>query len=196
MFVFLKNLLFHWNAWCSQKVKQSALLPEWSIQAIFVTNFWRGKLANFFVFRVDDSSSHRKGQICSWAGRGGGGGEWQSSPALFLRISTVESHQWRSKLWTVDKYLLYHVQTINLFVTKKFLVWTKLWKLSWSFCKCCLMFSGRNTGRRTDYHLRVICTCILHKQEGWPDLHTHWSSQFSPWWLNIPLHPGRMITSL
>ena len=126
VFVFLKNLLFHWNVWCSQKVKQSALLAWVVYTSNFCDKFLTWKISQFFVVRVDDSSSHRKGQICSWAGRGEVGGEWQSSPALFLRISTVESHQWRSKLWTVDKYLPYHVQTINLFVTKKFLVWTRL----------------------------------------------------------------------
>ena len=31
-----------------------------------------------------------------------------SSSALFLRISAVQSHYWRTKLWTADKYLLCH----------------------------------------------------------------------------------------
>ena len=39
-------------------------------------------------------------------GAGGEGKGRLSSPALFLRISAVQSHYWCTKLWTADKYLL------------------------------------------------------------------------------------------
>ena len=83
VFVFLKNLLFHWNVWCSQKVKQSALLAWVVYTSNFCDKFLTWKISQFFVVRVDDSSSHRKGQICSWAGRGGVGGSDKAAPPCF-----------------------------------------------------------------------------------------------------------------
>jgi len=51
------------------------------------------------IARVDESSHKMRGM----RGR-------LSSRVLFLRISAVQSHYWRTKLWIADKYLLRYLQ--------------------------------------------------------------------------------------